>query len=321
MTDRWNNTLEINRVRSSDSRSWSMEEILSLMMVGLIICARILATHFFVLSKDTLEEISSLLRWWVMSLFFSIGNSFYFTEDSHSTWNPSWRRSSLQLGKKAEKGDRLSSSLTWILVKMVFDWEFQGGLSKPRHEDRALRTRATDAHFSCVLAHVTLAHHTPTLHRCLKDELSIRVCVSHSHPVFTCFIETCAVSLMLDWAANGIRQLCRDPWCSSQSHLTVMSPTARSRSAKRAHADQLRLRDWTPLHQWHWWRHYHLRCVWYHRNHWSRTVDFTTVNARARSKCGRFRCLCLPAGSSKEQPTAASILECGKSLENVQFGI
>ena len=60
---------------------------------------------------------------------------------------------------------------------MVFDWEFQGGLSKPRHEDRALRTRATDAHFSCVLAHVTLAHHTPTLHRCLKDELSIRVCV------------------------------------------------------------------------------------------------------------------------------------------------
>ena len=60
----------------------------------------------------------------------------------------------------------------WFLNKN----SFQGGLSKPRHEDRALGTRATDALFFCVLAHVTLAHHTPTLHCWLKDELSIRVC-------------------------------------------------------------------------------------------------------------------------------------------------
>ena len=42
-------------------------------------------------------------------------------------------------------------------------------------EHRTPRTRATDAHFSRVLAHVTVAHHLPTSHRWLKNELSIRV--------------------------------------------------------------------------------------------------------------------------------------------------
>ena len=55
-----------------------------------------------------------------MWLYLSIGNNSYFTEDIHSTWSFFWRRELLLGEKKAEKHDRLSSSLSWIPGKR--DW-------------------------------------------------------------------------------------------------------------------------------------------------------------------------------------------------------
>ena len=55
-----------------------------------------------------------------------------FTEDVHSTRNPSWSRGSLQAERKAEKGDRLYSSLCWILGEMRIKKNSKGDLSKPR---------------------------------------------------------------------------------------------------------------------------------------------------------------------------------------------
>ena len=131
MTDRDGQFIRYWLVRSWDLRSWSMDQIFSLIMIGLIksgreaakhdpSLARILATFccVFVQSKDTLMEICLLLSWWVMSLFFSFGSTSCFTEDAHSTWNPSWRRGSLRLEGKAEKGGTLYSSLQWILGEM-----------------------------------------------------------------------------------------------------------------------------------------------------------------------------------------------------------
>ena len=59
--------------------------------------------------------------------------------------------------------------------------------------------RAPQTHiFYLVLAHVTVAHHLPTSRRCLKNELSLRVCVFfRSHLIVTCFVSTCFVFLIL----------------------------------------------------------------------------------------------------------------------------
>ena len=278
MTDRWNNTLEIVRVRSWDSRSWSMDEILSLMMMGLIIFARILATLFFVLSKDTLEEIWSLLRCYSFPLgtvpfspWMLIQFEIHPEGGAHCNWErkPRWTTDCLLHSP--------GSLWRWFLNKN----SFQGGLSKPRHEDRALRTRATDAHFSCVLAHVTLAHHTPTLHRWLKDELSIRVCTvilsSHvSSQLAQCL--WCSIGLRTDsdnfavihGAVHGVAE-----WMNRAiSRLSAQQP---DRDQQRAHADEL------PFER------------------------ERTANARARSECERLRCLCFlqAAGCSIPQQPAS----------------
>ena len=63
--------------------------------------------------------------------FLSIGNNSYFTEDAHSIWSQSWRRGSLQGEEKAEKDDKLCSSLPWIPGETRLK-NFWGDVSKPR---------------------------------------------------------------------------------------------------------------------------------------------------------------------------------------------
>ena len=133
-----------------------------------------------------------------------------------------------------------------------------------------------------------------------------------SHPFVTCFIATCLVFLiillpsLLHWCRNqaqaapihGVVQ-CLAEWLS-RVPLQVMSSKTWSRSPARTH----RLTSLQGRTR-HWWRSYRW-CVWHHRTHWSRTVDFTTVHAGARRKCKSLRCHCSSASSSKRQPTAAS---------------
>ena len=47
-------------------------------------------------------------------------------------------------------------------------------------------------------------------------------------------------------------------------------------------------------------------------------VTEITLSTRERSNCESLQCLCPSASSSTRQPAAASIIECHKSVANVQ---
>ena len=60
----------------------------------------------------------------------------------------------------------------YMILRQQAALGYEDGTPHRTHKTRHRRT------FSCVSAHVTVAHHLPTSHRWLKNELSIQFCVS-----------------------------------------------------------------------------------------------------------------------------------------------
>ena len=114
-----------------------------------------------------------------------------------------------------------------------------------------------------------------------------------------CPLIPCVSNLILPchycWRTCALRWIYKDE---------VMSPRTWSRSSEHTPINLLSKTDKRERSSYH-------RCVWLVRNHWSGTVDPTTVHAGPRSKCN-LRRLCFSASSSKRQPAAASIIKCGK---------
>ena len=114
---RWSNSLESDTSHSWGLRSWSKEEILSLIEIGSITSRRKAARHDLKITrifaalfraielfKDTLRETWSNQRGWVMSQFLPIGNRSYFTKKVQSLWSHSWRRDFFAARKESREG-------------------------------------------------------------------------------------------------------------------------------------------------------------------------------------------------------------------------